>query len=110
MYKISLLKIVLAILLVLIGVSIGYAEWKIWSRSKGVKNLSTNSFQQQVQQEKAAENNKPETHSFDTSDWNIFSSELGFSLKYPVWSKNPNASFPQRLRTGHHSPNVLISP
>src|SRR6266478_3139428 len=30
--------------------------------------------------------------------------------KSGVWSKNPNAAFPQRLWTGHHSPNVLISP
>ena len=28
----------------------------------------------------------------------------------PVWSKNLNACFPQRLRTCHHLLNVLISP
>ena len=28
----------------------------------------------------------------------------------PVWSKNSNVCFPQRLRTCHHLLNVLISP
>src|SRR6266446_5685460 len=83
MYKVSYLKLVLVIVFMLIVLSISYTGWKILNNNNKLGNLNNTSINIQDKYVEPKATNNQKISGIDISDWNIFSSDLGFYLKYP---------------------------
>jgi hypothetical protein len=77
-------------------VSIGYAWWENWNRSKEVKKLNANPVRLQDHAIESVSNKNSETGTLDTSSWKIYYNEkYGFEIKYPIgWKIEEMSTYP----------------